>query len=328
MNNSNPQNKLKNFDFYKNTNDLPKNFKFRFIKSKNLDIHLANYIPSSVDRIKGGISPKSKNVVPVKIKEKKYFVDTQNNIMDMNIIKNYYKVFLNEEKHLYTDEHIRNISNLLYKNKKNYFTKRNQSQTNKEDRTNVHKNSIYITNFPETNTEFSIKQKVNRVERKSNFLKEDDLYSLSDTYDSNMIIELTNNQKEKIKNKLNNEYNFYKDFGGDAMINYNKPNDNDLTGMHNLHKLPFKIRKCFDNENKKEDLNHLKNNLTSLNNNTRISNTAYSTSAYRVTSNRSESPIKNLLNNLKCLKEFKIKYTQDSDYANNNIRSNNPIKKI
>ena len=44
-----------------------------------------------------------------------------NLIANFNIIKNYHKVFKNEEKNLYSNDYLKTVTNLLHRNERNYF---------------------------------------------------------------------------------------------------------------------------------------------------------------------------------------------------------------
>ena len=205
--------KMTTFDFRKNSDKLPIDFMLKFKKSKNNDTIFSNYSP-----IATGSSVNIKSHVQTKLQDKKYLKDIQINLMELNIIKNYHKIFKNEEGRKYTNEYIKNISSLLHKNEEDYFSKRRKLDNNKTEIIKKGKTSLYyIPNFSkrlaerekvEENKKKSLIQKPNNI--KLNFNGEErDKYSLNNSYNSNESLELTKNQDQKIKKNLIEQYNFF-----------------------------------------------------------------------------------------------------------------------
>ena len=282
--------KMTTFDFHKNSNKLPIDFQLKFKKSKNNLTIFSTYSP-----IATGSSIKTKNQIPTKLQDKKYFKNIQSNLMQLNIIKNYHKIFKNEEGRKYTNEYLKNISNLLHKNEEDYFSQRMKLEKNKAQIIKRGKTSLYyIPNFTKRlsqqensleNLEKSLKQKPNT--KKLNLHEEEkDKYSLNNSYNSNESIELTKNQDQKIKKNLIEQCNFF----------YYVDKRNDIRGITSKNKkLPIIQSNLMNNYTNPKLLNISKNSkssgifLSDLNNKINLKNGEL---------NKSEQRIKKIINNI------------------------------
>jgi hypothetical protein len=322
---SNPE-KVKSFDFQKKDDKLPHNFKLHFKKSKIIHTDSSNSLHSHRDIIKGGIIFGSKREVPVKMKENKLFRDTQKNIMDLNIIKNYHRVFKNEAKQIYTNEYIKNVSKLLYKNEKNYFTKKKTLIVSKKNLgiSKIRKNSFcYITQFGDRNSDAKdefLEQRKKLHINNLKFLKkeksldvDDDKYTLNDTYDSNESIQFTNSQFGRLKNNLDEKYNFYRV--------YETGKKKDLIYKENTKMVKHKDKLPLIIHRPQKSINNIRlktSKTPSKDEPTRMNTSLIKNKSKIVIDKNSEGKIKKLLNNLQNLREKKLEnlLSDYDDYIN------------
>jgi len=286
--------KINSFDFHKKEDKLPVNFKLKFKKSKNI---LSHNISSQIELDKVGLVFVPKAKVPTKTQEHYLLKDTQTNKMDLNIIKRYHLIFKKESAHIYTNDYIRKVSRLLYKNEKNYFSKKlslDASSKNVEDKKFGKNSSAYITQF-----DVDLLDSNNKIKKKfltysdSIMNEEQDKYSLNDTFDSNEAVEFTKSQIKRLNNNLDKEHEFYRGF--DINLNHMTIKDKE--------KLPMILN------NPKKALNKTKRNDANIftNKNIKMLSTPFIKNKSIIESeNKAEIRIKELLKNLEKGREKKI----------------------
>lgn len=295
--------KINSFDFHKKEDRLPLNFKLNFKKSKNIQ---SCNLSSQIELDKGGMVFVPKAKVPTKTKENYLFKDTQKNKMDLNIIKRYHQVFKKESANIYTNEYIRKVSRLLYKNEKNYFYKKRSLNASPEliEGRKIEKNSFaYITQFSENLLESNQELEKKFLTYNDSIVnKDNDKYSLNDTFDSNESIELTNSQVKRLNNNLDKEHDFYRGI----MNNLN----------HEMIKHQEKLPIILNIPKKALDISTRNNTKIFADKNLKMITTPLKKNKSNIGfENKTEIKIRELLKNLEKRRENKIEnFLSDFDY--------------